>query len=173
MAAYHAAIIGAVQSVAPTMPLSRAPQKSEEEVVGELADLAEDAHPDASEQEKKDYIEKTKALPFVLENVPWPGKEFIDVRLLGNQVVVRLNTRHRFYRELWEPLKAIADTDAASVSGTDAVKAAKRAVEGLTLMVLAYGKAMSMSTSPTDYDDLTSYWGQFIDTLMGKVNGVV
>ncbi len=169
----HAAIIGAVQSVAPTMPLSRAPEKTDEEVESELADLAEDAHPDATEQEKKDYIEKTKALPFVMENVPWPGKEFIDVRLLGNQVVVRLNTRHRFYRELWEPLKEIADMDVSSVSGGDAIKAAKRAVEGLTLMVLAYGKAMSMSQCPSDYEDLTSYWGQFIDTLMGKINGVV
>ena len=169
----HAAIIGAVQSVATSMPVGRAPQKTEEQVEHELADLAEDAHPDVSEQEKKEYIEKTKALPFVIENVPWPGKEFIDVRLLGNQVVVRLNTRHRFYRELWDPLKEIADTDAGSVSGADAVRAAKRAVEGLTLMVLAYGKAMSMSPSPGEYSDLTSYWGQFIDTLMGKVNGVV
>ena len=169
----HAAIIGAVQPVASSMPLSRAPQKSEKQVAEEIADLAEDAHPDASEQEKEDYINKTKALPFVIENVPWPGKEFIDVRLLGNQVIVRLNTRHRFYRELWEPLKEIADTDPGSVSGVDAVKAAKRAVEGLTLMVLAYGKAMSMSPSPSDYEDLTSYWGQFVDTLMGKINGVV
>ena len=40
-------------------------------------------------------------------------------------------------------------------------------------MVLAYGKAMSMSSSPGEYSDLTSYWGQFIDTLMGKVSGVV
>lgn len=169
----HAAIIGAVQPVATTMPIGRAPQKTEEQVADELADLAEDAHPDASEQEKKEYIEKTKALPFVIEDVPWPGKDFVDVRLLGNQVIVRLNTRHRFYKEIWEPLKEIAETDPGSVSGVDAVKAAKRAVEGLTLMVLAYGKAMSMSPSPSDYDDLTSYWGQFIDTLMGKVSGVV
>jgi len=40
-------------------------------------------------------------------------------------------------------------------------------------VVFAYAKAMSMSTSPTNYDDLPSYWGQFIDTLIGKVNGVV
>jgi hypothetical protein len=40
-------------------------------------------------------------------------------------------------------------------------------------MILPYGKAVSKSTSPTDYDDLTSFWGQFIDTLMGKVNGAV
>jgi len=74
---------------------------------------------------------------------------------------------------MWEALKVIADMDVTTVSGDDAIKAAKRAVEGLTLMVLAYGKAMSMSTSPSDYEDLTSYWGQFIDTLMGKINGAV
>ena len=26
---------------------------------------------------------------------------------------------------------------------------------------------------PSNNDDLTSYWGQFIDTLMGKVKNVV
>jgi len=57
--------------------------------------------------------------------------------------------------------------------GDDAVKAARRAVEGLALMVVAYGKAQSMSDQPDQYDDLKAYWGQFIDTLMGKVKDVL
>ncbi len=41
-------------------------------------------------------------------------------------------------------------------------------------MVVAYGKAQSMDEQPAEkYDDLTAYWGQFIDTLMGKVKDVL
>lgn len=58
----------------------------------------------------------------------FPGKQLIDVRLLGNKVIIRLNTRDRFYRELWEPFKEIAEMDAGAVSGEEAVKAARRAV---------------------------------------------
>ena len=123
--------------------------------------------------EKKDYIERIRRLPFVIESVDFPGKMFIDIKHLGGQVVIRVNTRHRFYKELWAPLYEIAQRDPGSVSGADAVKAARRAVEGLALMVVAYGKAQSMSDTPDIYDDLTTYWGQFIDTLMGKVKDVI
>ena len=36
-----------------------------------------------------------------------------------------------------------------------------------------YGKAQSMDNQPDKYEDLTSYWGQFVDTLMGKVKDVI
>jgi hypothetical protein len=108
-----------------------------------------------------------------LESIDFPGKQFIDVKTINNQVIIRLNTRHRFYRELWQPLGQIADTNPGAVSGEDAVKAARRAVEGLALMVVAYGKAISMSETPDEYEDFTGYWGQFIDTLMGKVKDVL
>jgi Histidine kinase-, DNA gyrase B-, and HSP90-like ATPase len=168
----HGAIIDAVAEIDHVLPGSRTPPPSEEKVEQELKDLAHDAGYDESKKDLEEYIERTKGLPFVLENVDFPGKQFIDVRLLGNKVIIRLNTRHRFYRELWQPLGDIAGMSAGAVSGEEAVKAAKRAVEGLVLMVIAYGKAMSMSDKPDDYDDLTSYWGQFLDTLMGRVKDV-
>ena len=42
-----------------------------------------------------------------------------------------------------------------------------------SLMLVAYGKALSMQERPDEYDDLTSYWGQFVDTRMGKVKHVI
>src|ERR687897_200319 len=97
---------------------------------------------------------------------------FIDIVHLNNQVIIRINTRHRFYRELWEPLREIAEKDPGTVSGENAVKAARRAVEGLSLMVVAYGKAQSMSDEPEAYKELTADWGKFIDTLMSRVKDV-
>ena len=89
-------------------------------------------------------------------------------------MIIRLNTRHRFYRELWEPIQQIAQLDPGTVSGDQAVRAARRTIEALTLLVIAYGKAESMDDNPRGhFTDLRSYWGQFLDTLLGKVKGVV
>ena len=35
------------------------------------------------------------------------------------------------------------------------------------------GRYLSMQERPDEYDDLTSYWGQFVDTRMGKVKHVI
>lgn len=169
----HGAILTAAAKVAPLLPGSRVPPAAEHRVRVELEDLARDTGHDESKEELESYIERVRDLPYVLESVDFPGKQFIDVRLLGNKVIIRLNTRHRFYRELWQPLSEIAGMDAGAVSGDDAVKAARRAVEGLTLMVLAYGKALSMTSEPDEFDDFTADWGRFIDTLMGRVKDVI
>lgn len=168
----HGAILEAVADVDRILPGSHLPPAPEQDLVKELKDLAKDTGHDNSEEELKSYVDRMKELPFVLQSVEYPGKQFIDVRLLGNKVIIRLNTRHRFYREMWQPLREISEMDAGAVSGDDAVKAARRAVEGLTLMVVAYGKALSMTSKPDEYDDLTDDWGRFIDTLMGKIKDV-
>ncbi|MCV6620118.1 MAG: ATP-binding protein [Cellvibrionaceae bacterium] len=149
------------------------PKEQEKEQDQELENLAEDTGSDSSKEEKESYKDSKRGLPFVIENVSYPGKSFIDIRHLSNQTIIRINTRHRFYREMWQPLNEIAEKDAGSVNGTDAVRTARRAVEGLTLMLAAYAKAQSMEQNPHQYDDLTAYWGQFVDTLMSKIKGVV
>jgi hypothetical protein len=99
---------------------------------------------------------------------------FIDIEHLNGQVIIRLNTRHRFYREMWEPIRSIAQRTPGGVSGDEAVRAAKRTIEALTLLLIAYGKAESMDENPRErYGDLRSYWGQFADSLMGKVKDVM
>lgn len=168
----HAPIMGAAAGVDKTLPPSKGPQVAPSEVNRELDALASDTGR-TTEDEKKEYIERIRNLPYVVESVDFPGKMFIDVKHLNNQVIIRLNTRHRFYRELWQPLQEIASRDPGAVSGDDAVKASRRAVEGLGLMVIAYGKAQAMSEDPQSYDELTMDWGKFIDTLMGKIKGVI
>jgi hypothetical protein len=171
----HSAVTTAAKEVNRVMPKGRATgptSKEEEEQI--LDDLATDVVGRGDEAEKQKYLENIKDLPFVVESVDWAGKTFIDVKHISNKVIIRLNTRHRFYREMWEPLKDISQRDAGSVSGDDAVKAARRTIEALTLLFIAYGKAESMDSDPVErYTDLTSYWGQFLDTMMTKVKGVI
>lgn len=152
------------------MPKGPRPKVEPEKEKQDLEDLARDTGHESAE-EVKEYIERIRKLPFVLEPVDFPGKQFIDVLHLSDNVVIRLNTRHKFYRELWGPLSEIAEMSPGTISGEESAKAARRAVEALALMVVAYGKAQSMDADPSKYEDLTMYWGQFVDTLMGNVKG--
>lgn len=170
----HAAILDAVKDVDAVMPKPRVESQVDTPPADvALKELAEDAGFKKPEEQRK-YIEDKKNLPFVIESVSFPGNVFMSTTHVANQVIIRLNTRHPFYREMWEPLKAISERDPGTVSGDEAVAAARRSVEAMSLMLIAYGKAESMNPNPVEqYGDLTQYWGQFLGTLMNKVKNVL
>jgi hypothetical protein len=171
----HAPITSVATDVNRVMPKGRAAgPASKEEEQRILEDLAADVVGRDDEVKQQEYLEQIKDLPFVVESVDWPGNMFIDVKHISNKVIIRLNTRHRFYRQMWEPLKDISQRAAGAVSGDEAVKAARRSIEALTLLFIAYGKAESMDPDPSQrYSELTMFWGQFLDTLMTKVRDVI
>lgn len=170
----HAAVTQAVKDVDVTMPKGRAAApESPAEAQRALTDLARDLGYE-KEEDQKQYIEKIKDLPFVVESVNFPGNMFISTQHLGDKVIIRLNTRHQFYRDMWEPIKAISERDPGTVSGDEAVRTARRTIEALTLLLIAYGKAESMHPNPAEqYEDLKMFWGQFLATLLGKVKNVL
>jgi hypothetical protein len=170
----HGVIAKAAKEANRVMPKGRATgPASEQEQQQILSDLATDVVGSDDEQAKQDYLQKIEDQPFVIESVDWVGPTFIDIKHLPDKVIIRVNTRHRFYREMWEPLKSIAQREAGSVSGEEAVKAARRTIEAITLLLIAFGKAESMDDNPDEkYSDLTHFWGQFLDTLLSKVKGV-
>ncbi len=170
----HGTLVEAVKEVDRTMPKARAKGPADEaERESILEDLVKDLHIEAR-KEKEEYLARIRELPFVVESVDFPGTNFIDIQHLGDQVIIRLNTRHRFYREMWEPVSQIASASASDVTATSAIRAARRTIEALTLMVIAYGKAESMDQTPHEsYSELRGYWGQFLDSLLGKVKGVM
>ncbi|SFE00891.1 ATP-binding protein [Paracidovorax konjaci] len=170
----HGAILDAVKGVDATMPKPRAePQPGTPGPEDALKELAEDAGFTKPEEQQK-YVEDKRKLPFVIESVSFPGNVFLSTTHVADQVIIRLNTRHPFYREMWEPLKAISQRDPGTVSGDEAVKAARRSIEAMSLLLVAYGKAESMHPNPVDqYQDLTQFWGQFLGTLLNKVKDVL
>ena len=169
----HGPILEAVKEADAMMPKSRVEEPQGATSAGDvLRELAQDAGYTKPEDQEK-YVESKKELPFVIESVSYPGTEFINVTHVAGKVILRLNTRHSFYREMWEPLKAISARDPGTVSGDEAVKAARRSIEALTLLLVAYGKAESMHTNPVDaYSELTGHWGMFLSTLLKKVKDV-
>ena len=169
----HAPVLEAAKQANRTLPKGRAKGPSEPERARVLDNLVKDAA-GSDEKAQEEYRERIKDLPFVVESMDFPGDTFLDIQHLDGQVIIRLNTRHRFYREMWEPIRSIADRPPGSVSGDEATRAARRTIEALTLLIIAYGKAESMHENPHEqYGELRSYWGKFTDSLMGKVKDVI
>ncbi len=168
----HAAITSAVTEVDKVLPAPRVedvPESQREQALNQLADDLGITQEDSRQK----FVKEKRDLPVVLESVNFPGTNFIDLRHLGHQVIIRLNTRHRFYRELWEPISEAAQGK-NPLSADDAARLARRTLEALSLLIVAYAKAETMHTDPhSHYDDLRNYWGHFLDTLLGKVKNVV
>jgi hypothetical protein len=176
----HRDIVDAVDRANKRLPKSRAkdepkPDSEEQAPSGDqaLEDLATDVGKDEP-GEREEYIEGIRGKAIVVESVDYPGQSFVDIQHVAGQVIIRLNTRHRFYRELFQPIKAISEQEPGTVSSVEAVKTARRTREALTLLLMAYGKAESMNENPRDaYGELRNYWGTFLDSLMGDVKEVI
>ncbi|EYD75304.1 hypothetical protein Rumeso_03128 [Rubellimicrobium mesophilum DSM 19309] len=163
----HESVVVAAAEVDKGLPKARAVALSEAAALQIYRDLAKDVgHEDPAAV--KDYVDRVSARPFTVETVDVAGKQFLDIHYLGgSKVVVRVNKRHKFYREIWAPLLAVNNGE---VEASDDMKTlARRATDAFTLMVIAYARATAMNDDPSEYEELSSYWGIFLDTLMSKV----
>ena len=163
----HSDILEVVKKADRTLPKSKGPRPDQDRDKKILDKLAEDTG-HAEPGEKAGYLSRISELPFVVETVDFPGMSFIDIQHLSHQIVIRLNVRHPFYQELWQPIRAIAVAPAGSVSGDEATSAARRTIEALTLLVIAYAKAESMDVDPARFTELRDDWGKFLRSLMEK-----
>ena len=168
----HSEILEAVKKADLTLPKHRGPRPSPDTDKKHLDKLAKDMGHSNSDDKGK-YLERISDLPFIVETVDFPGMNFIDIQHLSHQTIVRLNLRHPFYQELWKPIRAIADAPAGSVSADEAAQTGRRAIEALTLLIIAYAKAESMDVDPIRFTDLRGDWGKFLQTLMGKVKDIL
>jgi hypothetical protein len=168
----HADILDAVKKADRTLTKSKAEGPGPEREKQILEKLAEDTGHQKPD-EKTEYLKRIADLPFVVETVDFPGMSFIDVQHLSNQIIIRLNSRHPFYEELWQPIKVTAEAPAGSVSGDEATRTARRTMEALILLVIAYAKAESMDRDPARFMELRDDWGKFLRSLMGNVKDVI
>ncbi len=170
----HAPINEAVGEANRTLPKSRVEVTSDGQDIDQaLEDLAHDVGKDDPE-EARAYIERVRNLPFVVESVDWPGDQLFEIVHAGKTTIIRLNKRHRFYREMYTPIRNLSQQDPDSVIGEDAVAVARRAAEAITLLFIAYAKAESMHEDPDEqYNELRGWWGNFANYLLGKVKDVL
>lgn len=170
----HSTVAEAVSDVNRNMPKSRVVvEEDEDDTLQAFEDLATDVGK-TDPDERAAYIDRVKRLPFVVESVDWPGDQLFEIIHAGKSTIIRLNTRHRFYKEMYAPVRNLSQQDPEGVSGEDAVAIARRAAEAITLLFIAYAKAESMHEDPDEqYNELRGWWGNFANYLLGKVKDVL
>ncbi|MGW4624537.1 ATP-binding protein [Streptomyces rubiginosohelvolus] len=169
----HEKVTKALVDVDRSMRKSRVkdvPTPAEEQAA--LENLAHDIGMD-TEEDKATYIEEVKKLPFVVETVNMAGDQLLQITHMSSQTIIRLNKRHRFYHEMYEPLRKLADESSQS-GNTRAASTARRAVEAITLLLVAYAKAESQHENPNEeFAELRTWWGMFADRYLSRIKDVL
>ncbi|MFE3455979.1 ATP-binding protein [Nocardiopsis aegyptia] len=170
----HAPLIKALKDADRTMPKRRVKQTpTPAQLDREYDNLAKDAGRGTTEEEKTAYKQEIRDLPFVIETVDVPGDDLFQITHLKDQTIIRLNERHLFYQELYEPLKLLSQ-ESNTGTGSSASGTARRAIEAITLLLVAYAKAESMHETPVDqYKELRKWWGSFTEQYLTKIKGVL
>lgn len=165
----HDAVTDAVERAEQTAPMGKAGQDvtaaQAEDIIRELLeDLQLDPAVDA---EQIDQIRaRIHSKPITLVDASWPGKEIFEISHLNGKAIVKLNHRHPFIRDVYDPLKAVAKNGADGMSADDLVVLARKAEIALEVLFLAYAKAENMHRDPEIFDDLRTYWGQFTQAYL-------
>jgi hypothetical protein len=108
-----------------------------------------------------------KNLPLKIVPQEFPGNEFIEVDHLGDTALVRVNTRHAFYQQVYN--KLVAAVEKQEDVGEAGVATAKLAQMGIDLLLLAYARAEGMDPNPGEkYSDLRTYWGINLKAMINE-----
>ncbi|MGB9894276.1 MAG: ATP-binding protein, partial [Candidatus Saccharicenans sp.] len=161
----HAPATKAVQKVEETAPKGKGgfnvrPEEAQKIITDVLDDLGinETLEQQAAEEIKQQIQEQS----ITIVDGSWPGKELLETIHLNGRVILKINHRHPFIRDIYEPIKQFAASDPASVDPVDFVQLARKVEGAIDVLLMAYAKAENMHSNPEDaYADLRSYWGQF------------
>ncbi|GIH28489.1 hypothetical protein Aph01nite_67990 [Acrocarpospora phusangensis] len=153
-----------------TAPMGQAgKQLTEEQSEQLLQELFNDLGIKEDKEQTEQVREQVESKPFTLVDASWPGKEIFEITHLNGKAIVRLNHRHPFIRDIYDPLKAVAKNGTNGVDIEELVSLARKTGQALDVLFLAYGKAENMHRDPEQFDDLRSYWGQFTQAYLREL----
>jgi Histidine kinase-, DNA gyrase B-, and HSP90-like ATPase len=165
-------VLDAIERAEQTAPKGQAgldvTEERQEELISELLeDLNIDPEDGAG---KADRIRQMiQEHPMTIVDGAWPGKELMEIDHLNNKAVVRLNHRHPFIRDIYDPLREAAGKLPGDQDAEDLFDLVQRTSNALDVLFLAYAKAENLHRDPTVFDDLRSYWGQHTQAYMKEL----
>ncbi|WJN45175.1 ATP-binding protein [Priestia aryabhattai] len=117
---------------------------------------------DQKDKVSKQLESQIKEQAITIIDANWPGKELLDITHLNSKAIVKINRKHPFIKEIYEPIKVLADTDGKNIEPYELVRLARKVESAIDVLFMAYAKAENMHQDPEDaYSELRSYWGQF------------
>lgn len=160
------------ERVEQTLPRGKAglnitPQQEERIVSDLLFDLGID--PEKEPEKVKEVEQQIHEQPITFSDGAWPGKEFFEITHLNGKAIIRLNHRHPFIRQIYDPIKEMAKTNSENVSVEDALRLMRKADIALDVLFMAYSKAENLHSDPERaYGELRSYWGMFTQVYVDE-----
>ena len=122
-----------------------------------------DSDPKLAEAKRQEFLEN----PVSILSSGWPGKELFEIEHINGSSIVKLNTRHAFFQEIYCKLKQVAEKDAADWTKSELAEIANNTKLAIELLLMAYARAESLNpNADTVYSELRSYWGIFLGSYM-------
>lgn len=122
--------------------------------IDEAVDTLTKEVPEEHKEKKKQQVKaQIKSQPVSIVPETWPGKEFLEVKHLGSNAIVRVNMSHPFYTEVYAKLVAAEKQD--QDEGTQHLAHLIRG--GIDLLIVAYARAEGQ------YEDKVI--GEFFDSF--------
>jgi len=126
---------------------------------------------DPVKQEK--FVAQAKQQPVVALDVDIEGSGLLVIEHLTNTVVVRINRRHPFVKQIYKPLRDAIAPGAEEMDRHQVISMLGKAADGIDLLFFAYAKAENQSQNPDDdYEMLREDWGKFAKIYVRDRNKV-
>jgi hypothetical protein len=134
------------QRVEETLARINKSTKSPEEIIKETTEKLKQDFAHLPQKELDNLIEKYGSHEIIIEEVPWPGEIFIECNVVGSAAQVKINTRHKFYENVYKKLED-ENVDAFMM---------------LRILLYSYGQAtqeLTESSQQEVVERLNSKWG--------------
>ena len=100
-------------------------------------------------------------LPVTFIDSSYPGKDLFDIEHLNGRAIIKINHRHLFIREIYDPLKDLVKSDPGDIEPQEAINLAIKAELGLEVLLMAYASAENLHHDPEKaYSDLRNAWSR-------------
>jgi hypothetical protein len=158
----HDEAIGAFERMETTAPRGiGGADKSPEEADQILQTAAIDLGARTS-QEVEDLKEQIRRQTLTVIDGDWPGKELFEIEHLNGRVIVKLNLRHPFLRDVYVPVRVLAKGQHLDLTEGELQQLARKVVGAIDLLLFSYAKAENQHPHPDEqYGQLRGYWGMF------------
>ncbi len=141
------------------------PEKRESELDDAATKLTQEVPEERREAKKQQVKARIASQPITIIPDTWPGKEFLEVKHLGSNALVRINTSHPFYTEVYSKLVAAEKQD-----GDDENKQFAHLVrDGIDLLIVAYARAEGQYDDDVIaefFDSFKTNWGLELRALI-------
>ena len=137
-------------------------KEKEKQIDAAAESLVKEVPEDKKPAKKAEVKAKIEHQPITIIPETWPGQEFLEIKHLGSNALVRLNMSHPFYAEVYSKLVAAEKQE----SDEESKELAKLVRNGIDLLIVGYARAEGQYEDPSQFDSLRTNWGLELKDLI-------